>query len=163
MSGNLQEVLDVVKAIAVPGITLAAVWLGWRLGVSSQRAQRRLDRLSDRFAALVEVMQVVANVPPDLTQQELVAKLETDEEFRNSFVHRLLRILGLRNERIASLDRELVRFVDTRFRPLYVARLGEFDLPPDRIDQFGAAAFDLRRLVEQVELKLLAEQEKLTN
>jgi hypothetical protein len=93
----------------------------------------------------------------------VVAKLQTDEEFRKNFAARLLRVLGLRNERVASLDRELVRFVDTRFRPLYVARLGQFDLRPDRIEQFGAAAFDLRSLVEQVELKLLAEQEKLTN
>ncbi len=162
MGDVLHEVLNVLKAIAVPGITLAAVWLGWRLSVSSQRAQRRLDRLNDRFTALSDVMNVVDNVPPDLTGQELVAKLESDEEFRKSLVHRLLGLFGLRNELIASLDREFVGFVDTRFRPLFVARVGSYELPPDRVAQFGAAAFDLRSLVQRVELKLLAEQEKLT-
>jgi hypothetical protein len=161
MSDALQEALNVLKAIVAPGITLAAVWLGWWLSVSSQRAQRRLDRLNDRFAALSEVMNVVDNVPPDLTGQQLVAKLESDEEFQKSLVHRLVRLFGLRNELIASLDRELVGFVETRFRPLFVARVGSCELPPDRVPQFGAAAFDLRSLVQRVELKLLAEQEKL--
>lgn len=163
MTDIVRQMLDVLKAIAVPVVSMAAVWLGWRLGVSSQRAQRQLDRLKDRFAALSEVMNVVDNVPPDVTGHELVARLANDEEFRKSLVHRLLRLFGLRNELISPLDRELVRFIDQRFRPLFVAGVGSYELPADRLAQFGAAAFELRGLVQRVELKLLAEQDKLIN
>jgi hypothetical protein len=108
-------------------------------------------------------MTVSDNVPPDLTGEQLVAKLENDEEFRDNLVHRLVRLFGLRNELIASLDRELVGFVDSRLRPLFVIRLGSYGLPPERVAEFGAAVSELRRLVQRVELKLLAEQDELTD
>jgi hypothetical protein len=163
MSDVLQEVFRILGSIAAPAITLAAVWLGWRLSASSQRAQRRLDRLNSRFSSLSQVMTVSDNVPPDLTGEQLVAKLENDEEFRDNLVHRLVRLFGLRNELIASLDRELVGFVDSRLRPLFVIRLGSYGLPPERVAEFGAAVSELRRLVQRVELKLLAEQDELTD
>jgi len=160
MNAILPETLSLVKAVLVPVVTLAAVWLGWRLSLSSQRTQRRLDRLTSRCFALSQVMNVVDNVPYDLTSEQLLAKLESDEDFRNNLVYRMLRLFGLRNELFASLDRELVRFLDTRFRPLFVVRVGSYELLPGRLAQFASAVLDLRSSVQEVEDRLLAEHEK---
>jgi hypothetical protein len=143
-------------------IALAGVWLGWRLSAASQRIQRRLDVMRERFGALAEILKVVNNVPPDLGRQALARKLAEDEEFRNSLGHRLVRLFGLRTELIASLDRELVFFIDHTFLPLFVIGVGRYELRGDKLTEFAAAACDLRDLTTQVEQRLVAEYERLS-
>jgi hypothetical protein len=92
----------------------------------------------------------------------LLIALESDERIR-MVPTRMVRLLGLRHERIGTLDRELVDFIDAKFRPLYIERAGTFELPADRRLAFVEAASGLRALVRKVELKLLAEQDKLNN
>jgi hypothetical protein len=162
MSEVLQEIHRILEIVGAPLITLAGVWLGWRLSSSSQRVQRRLDNLKDRFAALAEFMQIVENVPPDLSRAELVSRVASDQEFRGSLAHRLTRLFGLRTELVASLDREVVGFIDRTLRPLFGIGVGLYELHPDRVAQFGAAAFELRPLAQRVEKRLLAEYERLT-
>lgn len=96
MNQIVQEVLTILNAIAAPVIALAGVWLGWRLSAASQRIQRQLDLLHDRFGALAEILKVIDNVSPDLGREALARKLAEDEEFRNSLGHRLVRLFGLR-------------------------------------------------------------------
>ncbi len=71
MGEILREVHNILEIIGPPLISLAGVWLGWRLGLHSQRYQRRLEGLNDQFVALREVMKVVDNIPPDLGVREL--------------------------------------------------------------------------------------------
>jgi hypothetical protein len=162
MNQILLQVLGVLETISTPIITLAAVWLGWRLSANSQRVQRRLDLMHDRLAALTQILKVVDNVPPDLGLQELASKFASDEAFRKSLVHRLVRLFGLRTELIASLDRELVLFIDNALRPLFIIGVGQYELHPNKVSEFAAAAFELRALTQRVEQRLVAEYEKLS-
>lgn len=161
MDQEFRDALELVRELAAPLIALLGVWLGWRLGVRSQQVQRRLDGLNQQFAALSEVMKLVDNVPRDLTAPELVARVKSDEEFRDGLVRRLIRLVGLRTEFIPSLDPELVNFIDTKFRPLLLADAGSYELRPDCVVQLGIVAFELRALVRRVEQRLIAEHDRL--
>lgn len=56
MAEILKELHNILEVVGPPLISLAAVWLGWRLGLHFQRWERRLESLNDQFAALREIM-----------------------------------------------------------------------------------------------------------
>ena len=115
----LAAILSIINAIGSEVVTLMAVWLGWRLGASTQRTQRRLDALDRRFEALSQIMAVADNVPSHLDHDQLATQLETDDEFWQSMKGRLVRLFGLRRELVGWLDPAIVEFIDGRLRPLY--------------------------------------------
>ncbi len=99
MDTELVMAIDsITKTIAPPLISLASVWIGWRLGVHSQWKQRRVDNLQKRLAALREVMTVASDVPPEISITDLKAKLVAELEFCRSLSSRLNRLFGLRTE-----------------------------------------------------------------
>jgi hypothetical protein len=160
-----QEVLKTIEAIArvvaPPLISVAGVWLGWRLGTHSQLKQRRLEHLQSRLAALREVMSVTSNIPPDLGLNDLKARLAGDAEFCKNLKYRLISMFGLRIELMPYLEPEIRRFIDYTFRPLFTMGVGSYELLPDRVDKFAQAAIELRRLANTVEEKLISEHEML--
>ena len=157
----LAAILSIIDAIGSEVVTVLAVWLGWRLGASTQRTQRRLDALDRRFEALSEIMAVADNVPSHLSYDELVTQLETDDKFWGSMSSRLVRLSGIRRERVGWLDPAIVDFIDDRLRPLYRSGVGQFDLPRDRAREFATLALELPELVARTERKLLRERQLL--
>ena len=157
----LAAILSIIDAIGSGVVALIAVWLGWRLGASTQRTQRRLDALERRFEALSAIMAVADNVPSDLSYDQFVTRLETDDEFRGSMSGRLVRLFGLRRELVGWLDPAIVEFIDDRLRPLYRSGVGEYDLPRDRAREFATPALELPELVAGTERKLLGERQLL--
>ena len=157
----LAAILSIIDAIGSSGVVaVIAVWLGWRLGASTQRTQRRLDALDRRFEALSEIMAVADNVPSDMSYDEFVEQLETDD-FRRNMSGRLVRLSGIRRERVGWLDPAIVDFIDDRLRPLYRSGGGEHDLPRDRAREFATVALELPELVARTESKLLGERKLL--
>ncbi len=157
----LAAILSIIDAIGSEVVTVLAVWLGWRLGTSTQRTQRRLDALERRFEALSEIMAVAENVPSPMSYDELVAQLENDDGFRRNMSGRLVRLFGLRNELIGWLDPDIVDFIDDRLRPLYRSGVGKYDLQRDRVGEFATLALELPELVARTERKLLRERREL--
>ena len=158
----LAAILSIIDAIGSSGVVaVIAVWLGWRLGASTQRTQRRLDALDQRFDALSEIMAVADNVPSHLSYDELVKQLETDDAFWQSMIGRLIRLSGIRLERVGWLDPAIVDFIDDRLRPLYRSGVGKYDLPRDRTREFATVALELLELVARIERKLLRERRLL--
>ena len=157
----LAAILSIIDAIGSEVVTVLAVWLGWRLGASTQRTQRRLDALERRFEALSAIMAVADNVPSHMSYDELVAQLENDDGFRRNMSGRLVRLFGLRNELIGWLDPDIVDFIDDRLRPLYRSGVGKYDLQRDRVGEFATLALELPELVARTERKLLKERQLL--
>ena len=165
---STQEAYNIILGIINSPLisTLVSVVVGAFLGYCfssvSQRRQRRLDSLNDRFAALRKFIKVVEDIPSDVGRQELVFRLQSDKRFREELAHRLVRLFGLRNELVPLLDREVVDFIEKTFRPLFDIETGEYALSPDKVEQFGEAALELRRISSRVEKRLVAEHEKLS-
>jgi hypothetical protein len=157
----IKDVFQFIKDISQPLIALIGVWMGWRLGVSSQRKQRRLDHLNERFAALCEVMKIVDNIPHNLKRKDLINMINRDSDLHSKLTSRLIRLIGIRSELISSLEPEFINFIDNKFRPLFLNAVGSWELSPDKTSDFAEVVCDLQKLVEQIELKLLTEQNKL--
>ena len=152
---------SITKTIAPPLISLASVWIGWRLGVHSQWKQRRVDNLQKRLDALREVMTVASDVPPEISITDLKAKLVAEPEFCRSLSSRLNRLFGLRTELTPYLEPELRRFIDFTFCPLFISGVGSYALRPEKTDGFAYACIELYRLAKTVEEKLISEHEVL--
>jgi hypothetical protein len=157
----IKAIDGIVREVAPPLISVAGVWLGWRLGTNSQWKQRRLDNLQNRLAAHKEVMSVATNVPPDLSVIDLKAKYATEPEYCKNLNHRLIRLFGLRTELTPYLEPEVRRFIDTTFRPLFSVGLGSYEPLLEKLDGLAHAAIELRYLAWSVEAKLIAEHERL--
>jgi hypothetical protein len=157
----LKAIEGIVRVIAPPLISVAGVWIGWRLGTHSQWKQRRLDNLLSRLAALREVMSVTDNIPSNLDFTGLKLKIANDPEFYKNLNYRLIRLFGLRTELTPYLEPEIRKFIDYSFRPLFDIGVGSYKLLPDKEDKFAHAAIELRRITNSVEEKLIKEHEIL--
>lgn len=154
------ELIELADKLAPSLLTLLGVLLGWSLNARSQRKQLRLDRLEESFREFREVRTVVENLPSDLDQNALEARL-SDDDFRKKISLRLLRLFGLRTELIPSLHRDFRDFIDKRFRPLFEIEAGSYTLRTDKLKEFAECCFDLRRITIRVEEELGKEYEKL--
>jgi len=162
LHGIIKQLHGIIKDIASPLISLAGVWLGWRLGTLSQRRQRKIDRLEKRLDALREIMSVVDNIPPDVGIAELQERFSKDPEFYKNLVQRLVRLFGLRTELTPYLDPNIRSFIDGTLRPFFMIGAGLFKMLPEKEKDFAYAAIELRQLVNRTEEKLIREHEKLT-
>lgn len=116
-----------------------------------------------RFESLRQIRAVTANIPPDLSAEELEEKLLWDEDFRQQLVHRLVRLFGLRNELIPYIETEIVKLIDTQLEPLFTIENGSYTLKSNKLPEFAAAVVQIRHTVaagEQRLLKEYREQEK---
>lgn len=151
-----------IEIIGPSLISLASVYLGWRLGYHSQWRQRRLDTLRERIEAFREIRGVIENIPPNLSSFELRDRLDGDNEFKNSLSGRMVRLFGLRTELIPYIDNKLTIFIDNNLKPLYVIENGKYDFRQEKIDEFSSAVIEFRRLSDLIETKLIADYENLT-
>jgi len=159
----LQEIYKILQLIiSAPVLTLIGVWLGWVLNSLSQRRQHRMESLQSYFAALREVMKVTSNIPPDLGVSELQSRVESEVEFQNSLSGRLVRLFGLRTELIPYLDKEIIEFIDQRFKPLYTIETGTYEIRSNMSKEFAVAVYQLRLLVERVERRLVSKYENIS-
>jgi len=159
----LQEIYKILQLIiSAPVLTLIGVWLGWVLNSLSQRRQHRMESLQGYFAALREIMAVTSNIPPDLGVSELQSRVESDIGFQNSLSGRLVRLFGLRTELIPYLDKEIIEFIDQRFKPLYTIETGTYEIRSSMSKEFAVAVYQLRLLVESVERRLVSKYENIS-
>jgi len=139
-------------------IALAAI-LG--IGVQAQvKLSKVLDEsLSERLLSIQEIRKVTDNIPR-VTANELLNKLESDNEFLTSFTARLLRIFGLRRELIPIIEPELISLIDNKLEPLFNIGIGNYTLKKGKLKQFAAIAVELAEMVRAIENKLTQEHRK---
>ena len=145
----------------LPGIlALAGVWLGWVFNSWSQRRQRRLDRVAESFHALREVKAIVDNLPARIDEDALHGRLGEDR-FRRELGGRLVRLFGLRNELMSSLDKRIAGFIDSELRSSYANENGRYELQEGNLRDFARACVGLRSLTATVETELTRQYDKL--
>lgn len=156
-----QKILDLIEKLGPALVSLAGVWLGWRLGSWSQLRERRVERLNNKLEAQRELMGVVANIPPELDLSSMKHRLEVDPKLRADLSQRLVRLFGLRIELIPFLEKELIEFIEDRFRPLYKIEAGTYTFLEGQTDNFAAAIIELRSLSQKAETSLTKEYDHI--
>lgn len=155
-----QSFFGFLEKLALSVIPLIAALVAWRLSQKSYVKQLKLDDLKKKFDAFREIKSVMANIPPDLTKEDLLSRVNNDNEFRSSLTHRLIRLFGLRNELIPFLPPEIAELVDLRFVPLFKIENGTYLLKPDKITQFAQFADEARMLMPTIEAKSVNDYKK---
>ena len=149
-----QSLFNFLGKIALPCIPF---YLGWKLSQKTFIKQLLLDTLKQRFDALHEIKSVIRNIPPDLSRKELIDRLNSDPEFCKSLTSRLIRLFGLRNERIPFLESEFIDLLDKRLEPLFIIENGTYIFRKEKIEEFANFAEEAKSLVASIEEKLTRE------
>ena len=141
-------------------VPLIAAYIGWRLSQKTYVKQLLIDSLKNKFDALREIKSVVGNIPPNLTKEELIQRLSSDADFRNSLTTRIVRLFGLRNELIPFLDPAFVDLIDKKLEPLFAIENGSYTFRSDKVAGFALFADEAQLLVSSIETKLTEEYKK---
>jgi hypothetical protein len=108
-------------------------------------------------------MKLADTVPLNLDGDALLERFAADHGLYEDLRHRLVRLLGLRNELPPYLEPDVREFIDETFKPLFAIAAGSAELDPAETRAFAAAAVQFRQLVKSLETRLVAEHEKLGN
>ncbi|MBC8434327.1 MAG: hypothetical protein H8D96_20655 [Desulfobacterales bacterium] len=169
----LAEVISTIGALASilwlfldPGpepfaasLVCLAVILG--IGVRSQvkLAKMQDDALLERLNSIREIMQVTDDIPR-IPADELLTKLNSDEKFCKSLTLRIVRLFGLRRERIPFLEPEIIDLIDNEFEPFYSIGVGLYTFKSEKLHEFSVFAVKLANTVRELERKLTEEHRK---
>jgi len=102
------------------------------------------------------------DIPSDLTKAQLIERMKGDPEYRKRLTDRLVRLLGIRNEKTGSLRASLVHIIDARLKPSYTRELGTYAFRVEKTEEFVACVEDMKREIELWEQELLRKREKLS-
>jgi hypothetical protein len=102
------------------------------------------------------------DIPADLTKAQLIERMNADLEYRQRLTERLVRLLGIRNEKIDSLEPGLVHMIDARLKPLYTRELGTYTFRADKTEEFVACVEAMQSEVRSWEQELLQRQKRLS-
>ena len=155
-----KEFFSLCEKLAPWIIPLVAVWVGWRLNWYSQRKQRSLEYLREKFSALREIKKVIGNVPPDLDRIQLLDKINTEKKFCEDLTGRLVRLFGLRNELIPGIDPSLVALIDKEMQPLYKIENGIYVFRETRTNKLVEFIMDIKSTLGLIEEKLISDYER---
>ena len=154
-----KEFFSLCEKLAPWIISLVAVWVGWRLNWYSQRKQRSLEYLREKFSALREIKKVIGNVPPDLDRIQLLDKINTEKKFCEDLTGRLVRLFGLRNELIPGIDPSFVALIDKEMQPLYKIENGIYVFRETRTNQLVEFIMNMKSTIGLIEQKLISDYE----
>jgi hypothetical protein len=152
-----QSLFQFLEKIALLIVPLLAAYLGWKLSQKTYIKQLLVDTIKQKFDALREIKSVIGNIPPNLSKQELIERLESDSDFRRDLTGRLVRMFGLRNELIPFIETEFIDLIDNRLEPLFIIENGTYTFREEKIEEFANFAADARSLVVSIENKLTTE------
>jgi hypothetical protein len=122
----------------------------------------RDSRIQAELSTLSEMRSMLDDIPSDLTKAQLIERMNADAECRRRLTDRLVRLLGIRNEKIGSLDASLVHIIDARLQPLYTHELGTYTFRAEKTAEFVACVEDMKRAIQSWEQELLRRREKLS-
>jgi len=143
-------------ALVTAVVSLIGVWLGSKLSTRSERRRRDLELLEKRFEAFRQLKEVIDSIPREATVDELTARVKTEPELLNSLKHRLVRLFGLRIELVPWLDEKIGLYIDQRFRSLFRAEIGTYELKPGVEDKFAPCCVELVGEIDRLEKELVA-------
>jgi len=155
-------VFVIVFTVGVQSTRLSFVRDLFGLPPTWDSALLRDSQIQAELSTLSEMRSILDDIPPDLTKAQLIERMNADSEYRKRLTGRLVRLLGIRNEKIDSLEASLVHIIDTRFMPLYTRELGTSTFRADKTEEFVACAEDMKREIELWEQELLRTREKLS-
>src|SRR3972149_5032876 len=123
---------------------------GWKLSQKTYNKQLLVDTIKQKFDALREIKSTIENIPPNLSKQELAAKLKSDPDFCENLTNRLVRIFGLRNEFIPFIETEFIDLINKRLEPLYIIENGTYIFREEKIEDFATFAMEAKSLVASI-------------
>lgn len=122
----------------------------------------RDSQIQAEMSTLSEVRSILDDIPSDLTKVQVAARMKGDPECQKRLTERLVRLLGIRNEKMGSLRASLIEIIDTRLDPLYTRELGTYTFRAEKIEEFVACVEDMKRAIQSWEQELLRRRENLS-
>ncbi len=122
----------------------------------------RDSQIQAELSTLSEMRSLLDDIPSDLTKAQLIERMKGDPEYRKRLTDRLVRLLGIRNEKTGSLRASLVHMIDARLKPSYTRELGTYAFRAEKTEEFVACVEDMKREIELWEQELLSRREKLS-
>jgi hypothetical protein len=153
---------EIVLALIPYASTLFTVWMTWKLSTYSERRKRQVEALEKRLDGFRELRAIADNIPFPMNADDLLARLETEPDFRKTFSQRLVRLFGLRRELVPHLDVDILSFIDERFRPLFASESGTYELDDTKLGEFARCCVDFLAAVNSLEKRLREAYETAT-
>jgi hypothetical protein len=139
-------------------VCLAAI-LGTAVQAQVKLAKIQDEALTERLNSIREIIRVVDNIPR-VSADGLFRTLDNDKEFRNSLIHRLVRLFGLRRELIPYVEPELITMIDDEFEKFFVVRAGSYNFRDEKLQEFAIFSEKLSKTVREIEKQLIEEHRK---
>jgi hypothetical protein len=122
----------------------------------------RDSQIQAELSTLSEMRSILDDIPSGVIKAQLVERMKADAEYRGRLTGRLVRLLGIRNEKMDSLKPSLVHVIDARLEPLYTRELGTYTFRAEKTEEFVACVEDMKGEIQLWEQELLQRREKLS-
>ena len=142
------------------------IWVSFAAGVCIAMAltyhELRMQKINleqtdvkDKLKAISQIKFITDNIPPSLDTKELTEKLKDDSGFCINLADRLVQLFGLRNKLVLYIKADIVEFIDTQLKPLYMIQTGTYTFRKEKLYEFAVCIVQLRSMINSVEKTLL--------